>query len=431
MDMSKIFESSHFAPEQIEEIKSAFSPIKYAQDEFVFKEGEDSDTFYIIKSGQAFVSKQVAEGNEVPLGILKEGQCFGEIGLLEEMDRTASVKALGELELFQLKKEGFGDLLERSDAFSILLKKISRNRLLKQTSIFKQLSDLGLLAVQELMFEKDFEANEVVFEENDPPDALYIIAKGSAQITRRTKSGKNITLAFLGQGNFFGEMGLIETQPRSATVTTTEPSKMLVLPRDEFQELLQKSPLISLNIMKVLSQRLRDNDRERTRDKEVSLFKGMTIVTRPEKCLACKACEMACAVSKSRTNTLYGALYEEPPPVKRIHVRRTQYGASEPIIRPEHCLHCPSAPCLTSCKFKAIKRDAITKTIVIEDDLCKGCRLCAKACPFKVITMVQGQGKKRVALKCTYCAEHEEGPACVRSCPTNALLIALPTKQVT
>jgi carbon-monoxide dehydrogenase iron sulfur subunit len=297
-------------------------------------------------------------------------------------------------------------------------------RLLEQVLIFGDLDEESIAAIEQLLVEKMCTEGTVVFAESDPPDALYIIVKGSVRVSKQTPSGKDVTLAYLGQGDVFGEMGIIEEQPRMATVTTAEPSTLLVLPREDFQSLLLQDPRISFSMLRVLSRRMRERSRDVTAAKGLSFFKGMTIISRPERCLSCRACEIACAVSKSRTHTLYEAVFEDPPPVKRIHVR-TVHDGSAPVIRPEHCAHCRDAPCLASCRYDAISRDFESGTIVISDEKCIGCGLCAKACPFNVVTVIRLQGKKRVALKCTYCVEHQAGPACVRSCPTSALVISL------
>lgn len=415
---------------EFEEIRRAFALKTYGPHEVVFREGEASDVFCYIQSGQVLVSKRNRHGDEEPLSVLKAGQFFGEIGLVEEMPRTATVTAIIDVELLQLDRERFQHLLRTNAPFSTLMTTISRSRLLRQTAMFRDLDDKTLLTITEHLTEKVCPQETVLFQEDDPPDALYIIIEGGVRVSKRTKSGRDVTLVHLGQGDVFGEMGIIDAQPRSATVVTTEPSKLLVLPREDFQSVLRGNPLISFNTVKVLSQRLRDKDRDTALAKGTSFFKGMTIIARPEKCLSCKTCEIACAVSKSRTRTLHGAIYEEPLPVKRIHVRKTLIG-SEPVMRPEHCFHCRNAPCLTSCKLDAIKRDLISETIVISEEKCKGCGLCAKACPFNVITVIRCEGKKRVVLKCTHCAEHQSGPACVRSCPTNALVISLGTMPVT
>ena len=425
MELQDMFKLSQLGSKELQEIGHVFTLRRYAPNQVVFREGETSSMFYFIKSGQVLISKKNQNGDDEPLGVLKEGQFFGEIGLLEEMERTATVTALVDLEVFQLGAERFRHLVKSSAAFSSILSEVSKNRLLKQVSIFKELDDQSLLAVQKLLIEKIYPEKTVVFNENDPPDALYIIVKGGVRVSKRTKSDRDMTLAFLGQGDFFGELGLIEPEPRSATVVTTEPSKLLVLTREDFQP-LRDNPLIAFNMLKVLSRRLRQIDKEMALAKGTSFFRGMTIVSRPGRCLACRACEIACAVSKSRTRTLYEAIYEEPPPIKRIHVRRVQTG-SEPVIRPEHCVHCHDAPCLTRCKLGAIKRDVVSGTIVISEKNCRGCGLCAKVCPFNVIVLIRTEGWTRSALKCTYCAEHEAGPACVRTCPTNALVISLAT----
>jgi len=429
MELQEISELFQLGLKEFGEIPHAFTLQQYGPNEVVFREGESPDMFYFIRSGQVLVSKRNQSGDDEPLSVLKEGQFFGEIGLLENMQRTATVKALGDLEVFQLDSERFENLLKRSDAFASLLHRIGRNRLLTQTPLFRALDDHSLMSIQELLIEKTYPDNTVVFHENDPSDALYIILKGGVRLSKHAKLGRDVTLTYLGEADFFGEMGLIETKPRSATVVTTEASKLLVLPGEDFQSLLRQDPLISFNMLKVLSQRLGEEDKEIALAKGTTFFKGMTIVTRPERCLSCKACEIACAVSKSRTHTLHDAILEEPAPVKRIYVRKTLAG-SEPIIRPEHCSQCRDAPCLASCKFGAMKRDLASGTIVILEENCKGCALCAKACPFKVIAVIRSKEKKRVALKCTYCAEHQAGPACVRSCPTNALVISLSTMAV-
>jgi carbon-monoxide dehydrogenase iron sulfur subunit len=423
-----MFKLSQLGAKELEEIGHTFTQQRYVPNQVVFGEGEAANMFYFIKSGQVLVSKKNRDGDDEPLGILKEGQFFGEIGLLEETERTATVAALVDLEVLQLDAERFRHLLNSNPAFFSLVSEVSKNRLLRQVSIFKELDEQSLMDVQNFLTEKTCPEKTAIFNENDPPDALYIIVKGGVRVSKRTKSGREMTLAFLGQGDVFGELGLIEPEPRSATVVTTEPSKLLVLTREDFQS-LRNNPLITFNMLKVLSRRLRQVDKEMALAKGASFFKGMTIVSRPDRCLACRACEIACAVSKSRTRTLHEAVYEEPPPIKRIHVRRVQNG-SGPVIRPEHCVQCRDAPCLTKCKFNAIKRDIVSGTIVISEENCRGCGLCAKMCPFNVIVMIRTEGWTRSALKCTYCAEHEAGPACVRACPTNALVISLATMSV-
>ncbi len=426
MELGDTIELSQIGEKEFEEIRHAFTLRKCGQNEILIHEGDRADNFYFVKTGQMLVSRKNKKGDDDPLAVLRQGQFFGEIALLENIFRTATVMALVDSELFELSKEKFNRALKHSVPFSSLLKRISRNRLLKNTTVFRELDQDSLFSIQKLIVEKSYPENTVIFKENDSPDALYIVLKGGVRVLKQMKNGKEMTLDYLGQNDFFGEMGLIEAQPRSATVITIEPSELLMLPRQDFHSLLIQNPRIAFNMMKVLSQRLREHNKEMASVKVTPLFKGMTIVSRPGRCLSCRACEIACAVSKSRSQNLDEAIFEQPPPVKRIHVRKTLVG-SEPVIRPEHCTHCRDAPCLTSCKQDAIKKDVASRTIVLLEEKCTGCGLCVRACPFNVITLTIAEGKKRVALKCNYCAEHQDGPACVRCCPTNALVISLAT----
>jgi carbon-monoxide dehydrogenase iron sulfur subunit len=135
-----------------------------------------------------------------------------------------------------------------------------------------------------------------------------------------------------------------------------------------------------------------------------------------ERCTACKACEIACAVEHSDSRTLFGAVFESPPPQKRVHV--------EPALAyayPVRCVHCADAPCVAACPNGAMTRDGITGTVTVNEDRCQGCFMCAMVCSFGAIS---AHPTLRVAVKCDRCPERVEAgrePACVESCPTHAL----------
>ena len=158
-----MFELSQLGSKELQEIGHVFTLRRYAPNQVVFREGETSSRFYFIKSGQVLISKKNQNGDDEPLGILKEGQFFGEIGLLEDMERTATVTTLVDLEVLQLGAERFRHLVKSSAGFSSILSEVSKNRLLKQVSIFKELDDQSLLAVQKLLIEKIYPEKAVVF----------------------------------------------------------------------------------------------------------------------------------------------------------------------------------------------------------------------------------------------------------------------------
>ena len=135
-----------------------------------------------------------------------------------------------------------------------------------------------------------------------------------------------------------------------------------------------------------------------------------------ERCTACKACEIACAVEHSASKSLIGAVFEQPAPQKRVHI--------EPALAyayPVRCLHCSDAPCIAACPIGAMTRDAATGAVVVDEDRCQGCFMCAMVCSFGAIS---AHPTLRVAIKCDRCTERQatgQEPACVEACPTRAL----------
>ena len=104
---------------------------------------------------------------------------------------------------------------------------------------------------------KNFKKDGVIFHQGSNSDCAFIIGSGSVEIVQETKEGEKV-IGILKENEIFGEMGLIDGQPRSATARALENSVMYIITRDNFEILVQKNPKALLPILKVLTSRLRE-----------------------------------------------------------------------------------------------------------------------------------------------------------------------------
>ena len=99
--------------------------------ETIIAEGDPADRFYVIMRGEVTISRRTPEGDEIALDTLGPGQFFGEVGILAETRRTATVRAVGEVELLALSWQEFQEALERSDQTERDFGEIVQERLAK------------------------------------------------------------------------------------------------------------------------------------------------------------------------------------------------------------------------------------------------------------------------------------------------------------
>ena len=135
--------------------------------------------------------------------------------------------------------------------------------LLKGVELFSELSEeqIGMLA--NLVVSQNFNRDEtVVLEGDDSVQALYLIASGSVQVYMTGVDGRETILSFLERGDFFGEMSLIDGEPRSASVRTVTEAQMLIIHRESFLKLIRQSPEIAMGLLSELSKRLRKANRQ-------------------------------------------------------------------------------------------------------------------------------------------------------------------------
>lgn len=112
----------------------------------------------------------------------------------------------------------------------------------------------------ELMRERSYPKGSVILFEDDPGDALYLVASGQVKVVLIGEDGREVILSVLGEGAFFGEMALLDDEPRSAHVIAMEDSVVLALRREDFRARLRASPEVAIALLKELSRRLRRAD---------------------------------------------------------------------------------------------------------------------------------------------------------------------------
>ena len=131
---------------------------------------------------------------------------------------------------------------------------------LRKVPLFSQLAPSDLERVSEISRERAYPRNSVILFEDDPGDALYVVAQGQVKVVLIGEDGREVILSVMGEGEFFGEMALVDDEPRSAHVIAMEDSTLLVLRREDFQGILKQTPRIALALLRELSRRLRRVD---------------------------------------------------------------------------------------------------------------------------------------------------------------------------
>ena len=134
--------------------------------------------------------------------------------------------------------------------------------LLKSVSLFWDLEQKELGYISDKMVSKNFDNGNLIFLEESEGENLFFVVEGSVKITRLSKDGREVILAILNSGDFFGEMSLLDGESRSANVIALEKTEVLSLNREHFLEVLHEYPQIAIQLLKEMTSRLRKSDRQ-------------------------------------------------------------------------------------------------------------------------------------------------------------------------
>lgn len=138
-----------------------------------------------------------------------------------------------------------------------------KNELLKGVDLFSSLDDAQLNTISAMGIEKPYKKGDIILMEDDETNqSFFLIVKGEVKVVLTAEDGREAILASLKEGDFFGEMSLLDGEPRSATVRAVEDSRLFTIRREDFLAALKKQADLSLALLTEMSRRQRKSNRQ-------------------------------------------------------------------------------------------------------------------------------------------------------------------------
>jgi CRP/FNR family transcriptional regulator, cyclic AMP receptor protein len=134
--------------------------------------------------------------------------------------------------------------------------------LLRNVPLFAVLTDNQVALLTSVVSRKSFPRATTIMAAGDPTDSLYVVISGRLKVLMSDDEGREVILSMLGPNEYFGEMGLIDDSPRSASVVTLESSELLVLSKRDFRKCLSENFEMAMTVMRGLVKRLREADKK-------------------------------------------------------------------------------------------------------------------------------------------------------------------------
>ena len=128
---------------------------------------------------------------------------------------------------------------------------------LQKVPLFSSLSDSQIALLESVSMHRTFEKGQTIIHKSDRGDTFFSILTGKVRVILTDEEGKEFIVGILKQFDFFGELSLLDGEPRSATIVSQDATEVLVIKRDDFLKLITKHPEMCIKILEVLGSRLR------------------------------------------------------------------------------------------------------------------------------------------------------------------------------
>lgn len=242
----------------------SFELCRLPPDAVVLKQGEPGSSLFLLASGDVEVLRESEAGPKV-LARLGGGALFGEMALIIEQPRSASVIAKTAVELFEIKREHVEAAARQHAALTQELVDFARRRLLRnlvETSpLFQAFDGRQRLELLRAFASRVVPSGTVIIQRGAPSAGLFVIATGEVRVTTTDQDGDEVELARLGDGDVLGEISLLEAGMTTASATASRKTVLLHLPRERFEAMVKANPTATAYLGTLSRDRLSANQR--------------------------------------------------------------------------------------------------------------------------------------------------------------------------
>ena len=224
----------------------SFVPASYPFGSVIIEEGAASEAIHVIVSGRARIVKRGEGGEEIALSMLRAGDSFGDVEMLNGTPNPATIRASAEVLALRLDRPVFEALLDVNPEIRTYLELQVKHRKLqvffKNFPAFSKVPAEAIVGI--ILAELDpvvFDVGQTIFRQGDPPGPLYLIESGRVRLWAADgPRRKHVTQ--LGRGEYFGEMSVFRGVPRALGAETLTPCSLLSLSPETFRRLLDTLP---------------------------------------------------------------------------------------------------------------------------------------------------------------------------------------------
>ncbi|MEP6955532.1 MAG: cyclic nucleotide-binding domain-containing protein, partial [Chthoniobacterales bacterium] len=211
----------------------------------IVRQGEEAEAFYVLISGRARALKSQANGVEVALGTLRPGDSFGEAALADGGTRNATIRCSTSVDVLRLDREDFLALVEKEPELRQFVQTTGRHRALHgflyEFSNFGRLPAAALRGIIDKLAPAEFPKGQLIIHQGDEAGPMYILEKGRARAFHG-ENGTEKNLAFYRDGDFFGELSILNGSKRAASVEAYTDCQLLALAPDAVRDLKRHYP---------------------------------------------------------------------------------------------------------------------------------------------------------------------------------------------
>ncbi|XP_077284453.1 cGMP-dependent protein kinase for [Arctopsyche grandis] len=217
---------------QIREIVDCMYPVEYAAGSLIIKEGDVGSIVYVMEEGRVEVSRE-----DKYLSTMAPRKVFGELAILYNCKRTATIKAATDCRLWAIERQCFQTIMMRTG----LIRQAEYTDFLKSVPIFKKLPEDTLIKISDVLEETHYQQGDYIVRQGARGDTFFIISKGQVKVTMKQPNGtEEKFIRILEKGDFFGEKALQGDDLRTANIICDSPEGVtcLVIDRETFNQLI-------------------------------------------------------------------------------------------------------------------------------------------------------------------------------------------------